>query len=326
MKWLLPRIAYAQEDAATTTATTSVQSEISTSTVSMTQDAVLEISYTLDGSTWHVLGTVTKDTFDTRSFAIPLDGIAQWSDLSKLQISVRSLSGLEPGDTVYLDGMSLGVVYEDLPQVLDASLQSTSTASAENNAAAVSSAISTATTPSWVEVSTTPTSTPIQIHATPADSSASMVDATGGASAEEAVPDEPLVQYVEPQVPSTPPLSVRKYAKEIVFDNETPHSCAAETFRVDVSGKDSARARIILFKGADVAHEVEIGGLPNGIDVRFEKTHTYTYQPGSGEMAVDLIVERDARAQKGNFTVPIIYTPQGLPNSSTICQINVINL
>ncbi|MBI2030765.1 hypothetical protein HYT05_04025 [Candidatus Kaiserbacteria bacterium] len=66
--------------------------------------------------------------------------------------------------------------------------------------------------------------------------------------------------------------------------------------------------------------------MPNGIDVRLEKTHTYTYQPGSGEMVIDLIVEKDARAQKGNFTVPIIYTRKGSQNSSTVCQINVINL
>ncbi|MBI2030766.1 hypothetical protein HYT05_04030 [Candidatus Kaiserbacteria bacterium] len=183
MKWLLPRIAYAQEDVATTTATTSVQSEISTSTVSMTQDAVLEISYTLDGSTWHVLGTVTKDTFDTRSFAIPLDGIAQWSDLSKLQISVRSLSGLGLGDTVYLDGMSLGVVYEDLPQVPDESLQSTATTSGESNAAAVSSAISAAAAPSWVEGSTT--STPIQTHMVSTDTPSSADAAVDDMSADE---------------------------------------------------------------------------------------------------------------------------------------------
>jgi hypothetical protein len=293
----------------------------------MAQSAVLEISYTLDGSTWYILGTVTKDTFDTRSFAIPLDGIAQWSDLSKLQISVRSLSGLELGDTVYLDGMSLGVVYEDLPQVPDESLQSTSTASAENNAAAVSSAISAVAVPSWVEMSTTSTSTPIQTNIAPTNTSPSADVTIDDMSPDEGVSNESVTQNIVPETPQAPPVSVRKYRKAIVPDTEAAHSCAAGVFHVDLSVEASARVRLTLSGENDVPYEMEVGSLPAGIDVRFAHTMSYTHQAESREADIELIVERDERAQKGNFTVPIIYTSKGgSKNSTTICQINIVHL
>jgi hypothetical protein len=313
MKWLLPRIAYAQEDAASTTATTSVQSEISTSTVSMAQSAVLEISYTLDGSTWYILGTVTKDTFDTRSFAIPLDGIAQWSDLSKLQISVRSLSGLELGDTVYLDGMSLGVVYEDVSASQDWSPQSTTTTeheyenkNGESQAAAMVGAIGEA-----------------------------LGDAIGGLVPEdeeiteemptEEVPVGETPPLIIKSVPLPPRLSVRNFSKEIVIDPRATHRCNADPFGIDVSGRSSLFTKVALKKTSDENYEMQIGSLPDGIDVRFENDE-YLYQPHSGENTVSLRIRNEEGSRTGNFTVPIIFTEKGKEASSVICQINIVNL
>ena len=77
-----------------------------------TVNDVLEVLYTLDGTTWQSLGTVSADQLTASStFEIPLENVQNWGDLSNVQISVRSLSGISAGSTVYLDGMQLEVGY-----------------------------------------------------------------------------------------------------------------------------------------------------------------------------------------------------------------------
>lgn len=143
--------------------------------------------------------------------------------------------------------------------------------------------------------------------------------------------EEPIAEeYVEPEIyvlaPQLPPLSVRKYTKEIVIDGGASHSCEAEVFRVDVSGKYSESARIIFSQNIYESYEMEIGGLPNGIDMQFDKTADYVYKPNLKDELVDITITVQSRAQKGDFTVPIIYTQKGIEDSSVICQINVVNL
>jgi len=138
--WFIPR-AYAQviaTDTSSNSSTTSVEqirsaiglaSSPATTTVS---DAVVEVSYTLDGITWISLGQVTADDMPNTTFSIPVNHIHMWSDLSKFQVSVQTLSNLDPSSTLYLDGMSLSVAYASAPKqtppnssetpVLDASI------------------------------------------------------------------------------------------------------------------------------------------------------------------------------------------------------------
>ena len=124
----------------------------------------------------------------------------------------------------------------------------------------------------------------------------------------------------------SPPLSVREFKKRVVPNSRAFHSCEAETFRIDLTGKPSAKARIALQRDSDAPYEIEIGGLPQGIDVTFSKNSAYRYTQGANDRLLELAIENQSGSQKGDFTVPIIYTQKGTKDSSVICQINIVNL
>ncbi|MFT6829208.1 MAG: hypothetical protein ACJAV6_000021 [Candidatus Paceibacteria bacterium] len=154
-------------------------------------------------------------------------------------------------------------------------------------------------------------------------------------------------------MPTLPPeaLSTRTYSKEIVIQNSTAHSCKAEVFHIDISGKRKANTRIILkesnmqtdFKDASIitdtfeefttldqekilsSYKVEIGSLPLGIDIVFADNDGYVYLPKRKETLLDLNITIQKNAPKGNFTVPIIYTYRDETYTSVICQINITN-
>jgi hypothetical protein len=144
---------------------------------------------------------------------------------------------------------------------------------------------------------------------------------------EEEEPVETLSQPIVQDTPSRPPLSTRKFEKKIAVDRKAAHTCEAETFRIDVSGKESARARVIFLRYANVPYEIEIGSLPEGIDMTFEKNRDYKYAQGSGEkdIFITFVVHNQAGSQKGDFSIPLIYTQKGSKDSSVICQINIVN-
>lgn len=76
---------------------------------------LVEVLYTLDGVDWKSLGFVDKDSFDNTQFKIPIEEVATWEDVSKIQISVRSvpiLDGTTP--VIYLDSMWIEAGYEHL--------------------------------------------------------------------------------------------------------------------------------------------------------------------------------------------------------------------
>jgi hypothetical protein len=133
ISFVMPSVAHAQEvvtdSTSSTTFTTSTSLQATTSLVEasstdstlatssapnvepIVEDAVLEVSYTLDGSTWHVLRTVNPSEFSSTSFTIPVYAVPGWNDLAHLQIRVRTLSMIGNIGTVYLDGMTLSVEY-----------------------------------------------------------------------------------------------------------------------------------------------------------------------------------------------------------------------
>ena len=120
--YFLTPTAHAQE-AATTTVDLAASSTLDASTTpdstttSIEQNpsggGFLDVSYTLDGNTWHDLGTVNTAQLASASFAIPIAPGASWKDMSNLQISIRSIPSLDPTPTVYLDGMSLHTDYAE---------------------------------------------------------------------------------------------------------------------------------------------------------------------------------------------------------------------
>ncbi|MEK7511045.1 MAG: hypothetical protein AAB582_02330 [Patescibacteria group bacterium] len=148
------------------------------------------------------------------------------------------------------------------------------------------------------------------------------VEYTGGLA-----PLEELLTPIEDVLitPAATVLSIRIFDKEIIIDARAAHGCEAETFRVDMSHERTRDARILLSGSAGEGAELEIGALPQGIDIRFAATNEYVYRPASGEETVELTLANERGAQEGDFTVPIIYTRQEPEQSSVICQINIVN-
>lgn len=120
-------------------------------------------------------------------------------------------------------------------------------------------------------------------------------------------------------------LSVRKFTRRIVSDRHAFHACEAETFRIDIVHKISATTRIMLERDSDAPYEIEIGALPLGIDVTFAKNASYKYIQGANDRFIELAINNQSGSQKGDFSIPIIYTQKSAKDSSVICQINIVN-
>ena len=88
-----------------------VVTESSSGTVS---DGFMEVSYTLDGTTWNTLGTISRSEWKRASFEIPLE---KWENLSTLQVALKTLPTFDALPTVYLDAVKLDVEYTDMENV-----------------------------------------------------------------------------------------------------------------------------------------------------------------------------------------------------------------
>ncbi len=142
-----------------------------------------------------------------------------------------------------------------------------------------------------------------------------------------AVEEVPVLEEVPEEVlPIMPTLSSRSFTKDLYIDKEAKHYCEAEQFRIDVSGTEFTYARIMFVKDADISYDAEIGGLPDGIDVRFESNDDYLHHLGSSEDSLQLVIENQSGSYLGDFSVPIIYTAKGVADSPVICQITIVNL
>jgi hypothetical protein len=114
---LAPHIARAEvlDDAATSTETakeTASTTEAAPDAPSVPiDDSLVEVSYTLDGASWQILGKVKAEDMENASFDIPIASTTEWTDLSKLQVSVKNLSTIDDTHVLYMDGMTLQVDY-----------------------------------------------------------------------------------------------------------------------------------------------------------------------------------------------------------------------
>lgn len=137
---------------------------------------------------------------------------------------------------------------------------------------------------------------------------------------------EVAYQELEEPEPPLPILKERVYTKEIVIDPEALHACQAAPFSVDVSKRSTASVKLMLSGTWEGAYELEVGGLPLGIDMFFVRSDDYVYHPSVDEDTATLRVSAQEGAREGNFTVPVIFTKQEGKGSSVICQVNIVNL
>jgi hypothetical protein len=136
---------------------------------------------------------------------------------------------------------------------------------------------------------------------------------------------ESQLESIQPTSPTSLPkerIKERKLTKEIHIDARALHSCAAKNFSINLSGVNQVIAELEFTGMRSDFENLEIGSLPSGIDVIFLNNAAYEYWPQKRDGGVVLQITNQSGSQKGNFNIPIIYTSG---NSTTVCQINVIN-
>ncbi len=121
-------------------------------------------------------------------------------------------------------------------------------------------------------------------------------------------------------------LKERKLNRIISINKNADYSCEVNPFQTDISNLASVEVKMNLIRGRNRAiDEIEIGNLPLGIDLKFAGNLDYIYQSDKTENDITLLITKEESAQKGSFSIPIIYTKKDSNNSSVICQINIVN-
>jgi hypothetical protein len=119
-------------------------------------------------------------------------------------------------------------------------------------------------------------------------------------------------------------MSRARCGKTNKIAQKAAHRCDAEIFRIDISGRVSAQARILLGGKKIQSGEIEIGSLPIGIDILFSQNRDYLRGVSQNDGAFDLEIVNQEGSQKGSFSIPILYTDR-VSNQITVCQINIVN-
>lgn len=99
-------VAPVNTEVATTSTTTPQEQERAVATqLGAIQDApFLEVLYSIDGTTWRQLGTVSSQNWKYSRFSLP---VTDWHDLERLQITVQTLPVAGTMPVVYLDGLAV---------------------------------------------------------------------------------------------------------------------------------------------------------------------------------------------------------------------------
>jgi hypothetical protein len=113
------------------------------------------------------------------------------------------------------------------------------------------------------------------------------------------------------------PLKIRKFEKIINIKNLDNLSCSTDQFSINIK---EGETKFVNFKlRGEGIKNLEIGSLPAGIDIVFVENNDY--QISTNNDIVQLKIYRQRGSEKGNFSLPIIFSSK---NSTIICQINVI--
>ncbi len=98
---------------------TSTEEATSTENATSTESVqpIFEVLYSLDGTTWNVLGQVTLEQLPATQFQIPLPEGSSWGELSKLQIHIKRIASVDTAPTIFLDAITLEVEVIRTPHV-----------------------------------------------------------------------------------------------------------------------------------------------------------------------------------------------------------------
>ena len=146
-------------------------------------------------------------------------------------------------------------------------------------------------------------------------------------------------ESISPQITIAPNLELSDYLKQLLApilsktkkevkvqsnqNVQTQQNCSVEPFNIEIKPNESKTAVIKLKKNTQLEGEkLMIGNLPQGIYIFFAKNNDYETDVSPDEKELTLNIAAVPNAQTGSFSIPIIYQSG---NSTTICQINIIN-
>lgn len=125
--------------------------------------------------------------------------------------------------------------------------------------------------------------------------------------------------------PPSPPLKTRRYGIEVFPDPKADHSCEVETLRVDLTEQSFAFRKIFLETYPGFSYSMEIGSLPDGIDVVFSETKIHLLHTDIPLTEATVEISKQLGARQGDFSIPIIFFERGVEDSTFICQLNIAN-
>lgn len=137
--------------------------------------------------------------------------------------------------------------------------------------------------------------------------------------------------FVSEELPPVAPLPVRNVPIEIEVDTDATHSCTFDPFTITTGKRSSFVTYLAVHEfgeASEAEYQLEIGSLPEGIDITFAANSDYVYRPRSGETEIKLNITNVKGSRKGNFSISVIYTKEteDTPDSVTLCQMNIVNL
>jgi len=148
---------------------------------------------------------------------------------------------------------------------------------------------------------------------------------------------EELLEVIEEEIEIFPEINNNPVSNELnlvsrtfnnfVVDPYATHYCTAVDFMIRLSDTAIARHELTVHgMPPDIFATLTIGSLPLGVDVYFVTHNSYDMVLNGGVSTVEIAVRTQEGGQRGNFTIPIVYTLKKETDSSVVCQINVVNI
>lgn len=138
---------------------------------------------------------------------------------------------------------------------------------------------------------------------------------------EETVQEFPM--YVPPS--NLPELRALPEIKDFTVDIDAPHACWIADFSVDMQFLPNKTNKLIVSNPTIGPSMVEIVGIPPGFDIYFEDNNLQTISINSNQKEIPFSIEKNGKTQKGNFNVVFVFTKTIGKNSTTTCQMNLVN-
>lgn len=305
-----------------------ISSSTENNSPSLEKDNIFEILYTFDGLNWISLGKVNFSNWQNLEFEIP---DFNWSNLENFQVKIQSLSPKEFNLTAYLDGLILEVEYktkENLNLDENRNLAQINETNSNNLS---------------IELNNSSTNS-INLNNENKDSSTTenlsieyleqeyleqeYLELEQEYLEEESFEDNTLNKHEDNTLNKHKPnldivlLTKRRIQSNVILSKNSNVLCNFDSQSIDISNKNNTTLRFSV-RNLKLNNKIEIGSLPDGIDIKFLKNNDYIINNGLQDEDFNLIIFNQSGSQKGNFNIPIIIYEDD--TKGIICQINIIN-